>query len=435
MHVRATRVLIALIAFPVFPQERMPGMQHDQMSMQHDQMPMQHEQMPTQHDHMQMQMSPAGMYLMNMASGTSMNPVSWTMPMLMKRAGTWNLMFMGNLFLVETQQSGPRGGDKLYSANAFMGSAEHAFGGGSLMFETMLSLEPATVTERRYPELFQTGETAFGTPLVDAQHPHNFVMSVGVHYAHPIGDNTMIHVYYAPVGDPALGPVAYPHRASAAELPQAPLGHHWQDSTHIAENVATAAIKYRWLRLEGSGFYGTEPDEHRWQINWGPINSYSGRLSVFPSKNWTAQVSAGRLSRPERQSETDVVRTTASLQYSRPRSGSDAWSTSVIWGRNHETAAQHNLDSYLVETLYPMTSKNFLTGRIEVVDKDELAPGIFRIGSYTAGYTRDIGTYKDVETGLGANVTAYSLPSTLRPRYGEHPWGVNIYMRLRLRPE
>ena len=57
----------------------------------------------------------AGRYLMNMSSGTAMNPYSWQMPMLMTQAGSWNLMFMGQAFLVETQQSAPRGGDKFYS--------------------------------------------------------------------------------------------------------------------------------------------------------------------------------------------------------------------------------------------------------------------------------------------------------------------------------
>src|SRR5271166_4764997 len=138
------------------------------------------------------QMNEAGMYLMDTASGTSRNPASWAMPMLMTRAGSWDLMFMGTAFLVDTQQSGPRGGDKLYSPNAFMFSAGHSLWGGSLMLQSMLSLEPATVTNRSYPLLFQTGETAYGRPLVDAQHPHNFLMALGVQYAHPLGAGTML---------------------------------------------------------------------------------------------------------------------------------------------------------------------------------------------------------------------------------------------------
>ena len=168
-------------------------------------------------------------------------------------------MFMGEAFVADTQQAAPRGHDKLFSTNWFMTGAEHHLGKGSIMFRLMLSLEPATITDRRYPELFQTGETAYGIPLVDAQHPHNFIMGLSVTYAHPVGRSGLWEIYYAPVGDPALGPVAFPHRASAVELPQAPLGHHWEDSTHIAYNVATTALTYKKLRWEASGFHGAEP--------------------------------------------------------------------------------------------------------------------------------------------------------------------------------
>src|SRR5205807_3742180 len=200
-------------------------------------------------------------------------------------------MFMASAFLVDTQQSGPRGHDKFYAPNWFMTSGERSAGKGSLMLQLMLSLDPATITNRRYPELFQTGETAYGKPLVDAQHPHDFIMSLGLNYARPLGEHTILQAYFAPVGDPALGPVAFPHRASAGELPQAALGHHWQDSSHIANEVLTVGIMHRKVRLEASGFYGSEPNENRWNIDYGPINSWSTRLSVFPAKNWMAQVS------------------------------------------------------------------------------------------------------------------------------------------------
>jgi hypothetical protein len=379
--------------------------------------------------HMNMNTNRAGMYLMDMSSGTSMNPYSWQMPMIMTEAGNWSLMFMGQAFLVDTQQSGPRGGDKFYSPNWFMTSAIHAVGEGSVMLTAMLSLEPATITNRSYPLLFQTGETAYGRPLIDAQHPHDFLMQLSVQYAHPWGGDTMIQLYYAPVGDPALGPVAYPHRASAAELPQAPIGHHWQDSTHIADNVATVAMRHKWLRVEASGFYGTEPDENRWNVDWGGMNSYSVRVSAAPTQNWLAQVSAGYLTRPERQEQGDVVRSTASLQYTR-----GGWSSSLIWGRNHEQLKRRDLDSFLAETVLPVRRRNFLTGRAEVVQKDELiVPGVYRVQAYTAGYTRDFDIFRDVETGIGANATAYVIPAGLQAVYGERPWGVNVYARFRLK--
>jgi hypothetical protein len=391
----------------------------------------------------------AGTYLMGQASGTGMNPQSWPMPMVMLTPDDWSLMFMAQAFVVDTQESGPRGGDKFYSPNWGMFAASHDVGGGSFMFQMMLSLDPATITNRSYPELFQTGETAYGKPLVDAQHPHNFIMGLGFHYAHPLGENVMLQFYFAPVGDPALGPVAFPHRASADELPQATLSHHWQDSTHIADEVITAGVMfYNLVRLEASGFYGTEPGENRWIIQYGPINSWSTRLSFFPSANWMGQFSVGRITNPERQSPGDVVRATASIHYTRPMQGS-SWSTSLIWGRNHEVIDHRNLNSYLLESVLPYRRKNFFTGRIELVDKDELfsdQPDLeaeldrtigstFRIGAYTAGYTRDIGTFHKVETGIGANFTTYSTPDAIKPYYGNHPISVNMYLRLRLNPK
>jgi hypothetical protein len=371
---------------------------------------------------------------MNTASGTSRNAAAWPMPMRMRQEGSWSVMLMSQAFLIGTQQSGPRGADKFYSTNWFMASAGHDLAGGALRFETMLSLEPATVTHRRYPELFQTGETAFGLPLVDAQHPHDFVMALAAHYARRLNPSALVDFYYAPVGDPALGPVAYSHRASAMELPQATLGHHWQDSTHIADNVATVAMQYKLVRIEASGFHGTEPDEHRWNIDWGAMNSYSARFSVSPTREWMAQVSAGRIADPERQEPGDVARVTASLHYTRRMNGS-AWSSSFIWGRNHALDTSRDLDSFLGETVYPFGGRNFLTGRVEAVDKDELTPdhAVHRVRAYTGGYTRDIGAFSGFETGLGANFTGYNVPSELQPAYGAHPWGVDVFLRIRLR--
>jgi hypothetical protein len=369
------------------------------------------------------------MELMNVASGTASNPAAWNMPMIMRHYDGWMAMFMANGFIVDTQQSGPRGADKFYSPNMFMGMVQHSAGSrGVFQLDAMLSLEPATVTDRRYPLLFQTGETAFGNPIVDAQHPHNFIMGLGVHYAYRLAENTLIDAYFAPVGDPALGPVAYPHRASAMEIPQATLSHHRQDSTHISDDVVTVGITHRKIRVEASGFHGAEPGENRWIIQQGAMDSYSGRVWFFPSENWAAQVSLGRLSHPEALEPGDRVRSTASLHYTK-----GSWSSSFIWGRDHQTESRHDLNSYLGESVFALRQKNYFTGRFELVDKDELiVPGIHRIAAYTVGYTRDIGSIPHLRTGLGANVSWYSIPDTLRTAYGDHPVGVNIFLRLRL---
>ncbi|MHB8527008.1 MAG: hypothetical protein ACYDD2_12725 [Candidatus Acidiferrales bacterium] len=397
---------------------------------------------------MAMPSDPAAELLMNEVSGTGMNPLSSVMPMRMGMAGKWNFGFMANGFFTDIQQSGPRGGDKLYSTNVFMGSAQHAAGRGSFLFDVMLSAEPATITKREYPLLFQTGEAAFGKPIENGQHPHNLVMALGLHYARPAGYNTVLEAYFAPVGDPALGPVAFPHRASAAELPEAPIGHHWEDSSHIAYEVATVGVKHKIVRLELSGFHGAEPNENRWNIGAGAMDSWAARFSIFPTPNWTAQVSVGRLTHPEALQPGDIVRTTVSVAYSRPMGGAD-WATSFIFGRNHSTLTGRGTNAFLLESVIPLHEKNYFTGRWEMVDKDELfaaEPALqqqlastvgdtFRIGAYTLGYTRYVQLWLPLETGFGANFSTYTMPSAITPFYGGHPIGVNVYLHFRLKPK
>jgi hypothetical protein len=368
------------------------------------------------------------------ASGTSLNPASSPMNMVHFTARRWRFMIHGIAFVEDIQQSGPRGGDKLFSTNWIMGEAEHALWGGTFSIRTMLSLEPATVTDRRYPELFQTGETAYGRAIVDGQHPHNFVMELGVHYSHRIGEKTAWELYAAPVGDPALGPVAYPHRISAEEIPQAPLGHHLQDSTHISYEVVTAGITHGIVRVEASGFHGGEPNENRWNIGYGGMDSYSARVTVSPNANWSGQFSAGRLTRPEALEPGDQVRTTASLTYNRPYARGN-WATSFIWGRVHKTGDGDNLNGYGLESVARFAGRNYVTGRVELDDKDELlaVSRQFRIAAYTVGYTRDLYLVPRIATGLGANFTTYGMPGALNPYYGQHPVAVMIFLRFKLR--
>ncbi|HLH41785.1 MAG TPA: hypothetical protein VKV74_02275, partial [Bryobacteraceae bacterium] len=208
----------------------------------------------------------------------------------------------------------------------------------------------------------------------------------------------------------------------------------------------TAGIQHKWVKLEASGFYGTEPGENRWTVDWGPMNSYSARLWVFPNRSWAAQASVGRLAHPERESPGDIVRTTASISYSR-RMGDHAWSTSWIWGRNHQILNGRNLNSYLLESVYPIGTRNFATGRIELVDKDDLfadqpeleqeldrrAGSTFRVQEYLAGYTRDIVADDHLEAGLGFNVSLFAIPPAIQPYYGSHPAAGSVFLRVRLR--
>jgi hypothetical protein len=273
-------------------------------------------------------------------------------------------------------------------------------------------------------------------------------MELSVQYARPVGEKGMLNVYYAPVGDVALGPVAFPHRASAMELPQATLAHHWQDATHIANNVLTAGFSWDKVRLEGSGFRGKEPNENRWNIDMGAMDSWSTRLSVFPAKHWMAQVSGGRITQPEPFHPDDVARVTASVHHVRPRPNGNYWASSLIWARNYKTIARQATHAVVAETLLPVRRRNFVTGRFEWSQRDELfeydhdlaheiagrtGKSAFRVAALTLGYTRDFDLVRNLQSGIGVNVTSYVIDSALRPYYGDRPWGVSAFVRFRLK--
>ena len=289
--------------------------------------------------------------------------------MLMARRGKWTLMFHANVFVQDEQETGPRGADKFFSTNWFMGMAQRKLGPGTLTARSMLSLEPATITARQYPLLFQQGETAFGKPIADAQHPHNFFMEVALLYDIRLGANSLLSFYFAPVGDPAIGPLAFPHRASAAEDPVAPLGHHQEDSTHISEDAVTAGFTYRIARIEASGFHGREPDEFRWDIDQGRMDSWSVRLTLQPGKNWSGQYSYARITSPEAVFPNESQeRMTASIMYNRPLHDGN-WANIVLWGRTRSTTDQAVFNSYLLESTLHFRERNHVWTRIENAER------------------------------------------------------------------
>lgn len=266
------------------------------------------------------------------ASGTSQEPRATPHNMLGWRIRDWNVMLHGVGFGVYSAETGPRGRDKIFSPNWLMAMAAHKAGPGTFTLRSMLTLEPLTITGKRYPLLFQTGETANGVPIINGQHPHDLFMELAASYQIPIGERTALNFYGGPRGDPAIGPPAFPHRLSAAENPIAVISHHHEDSTHISGSVVTAGITHRAVTWEVSGFHGREPDEKRWGMEVGPIDSLSTRLTVTPTSRWSTQFSIGRInSREVTHPLQDTLRTTASLIYVRPlRNGH--WATSLIWG-------------------------------------------------------------------------------------------------------
>jgi hypothetical protein len=376
-----------------------------------------------------------GMHMDHAGSGTAWEPQSDPGHEWMLMRGRWDLMAHGVVFVDYNQSGGPRGAGKAESMNWAMLMEEHPFAGGTIRFRQMFSAEPLTAPHPGFPELFQTGETYHGEPLVDHQHPHNVFGELSVSFQRPLGHGLGVELYGGPVAEPALGPVTFMHRASAAELPMAPLSHHLQDSTHISFGVVTAGLVMRKFRVEGSAFNGREPGEERWKIQPAALDSWSGRASLRPSRNWTAQYSVGRLEHPEALEPGSQWRQTASAEYTRPLERG-SWASSLVWGRVHKLATDTRLNSYLFESTLNFWEKNYAFTRLELVDKDELFPQAavhpaYRIGGYTVGGVRDFVYSRAWQVGLGADVTLYSKPAVLGASYGERPVSLQIFIRIR----
>ena len=386
------------------------------------------------------------MMIGQMGSGTSWQPISTQMYMVDRVVGKWLLMFHFNLVAGVNHQGGPRGATKFESANWFMPMAFRRLGKGTLQLRGMFSAEPFTFPPGGSPQLFQTGETYKGKPVIDRQHPHDLFMELSAQYTVPLGERGTWFTYFGYPGEPALGPVAFMHRGSALENPSAALSHHLQDSTHISFGVFTTGFTYRWFKLEGSMFNGREPDENRYGFDAHKWNSRSARLSIAPNDNWVFQISHGFLRSPEGQEpNTDIHRTTASLQYNRPFTNGGL-AAAFIWGRNHtsQSAEAHNLNGYTFETTVNLKDKNYLYTRLELVDKNELLRAVdrtllgvaddhpsFRIGAYTFGGARDVWTNKKMSVAIGGDLTFYSKPSILDRLYGDNPVSWKLFLRLR----
>ncbi len=381
----------------------------------------------------------------HISSGTGWQPAATPANMWMKSAAAWDLMAHGVVFVDYNQQGGPRGEGKAESVNWLMLMEQHKLGRGTILFREMFSAESLTSPHPGFPELFQTGETYHGQPLVDHQHPHNVSSELALYYTQPLAKKLSWEFYGGAVGEPALGPVAYVHRVSASDLPLAPLSHHLQDSTHISFGVITTGLVldqigqfHAALKIEGSVFNGREPDEKRYTIQFAPLDSWSARVSVAASRYWTAQYSYGRLEHPEALEPGSQLRQTASVEYVRPFA-KGSWATSAIWGRVQKVVDHHNLNGYLLETTANFKLRNYAFSRLELVDKDELFPDnpslpSYRIGAYTFGGARDLIQSRLWQLAVGADFTFYSKPSTLDATYGKDPVSFQIFVRVRPSP-
>jgi hypothetical protein len=382
-----------------------------------------------------MMTSPLGISMDRMGSGTTWIPDAAPIASWHGQLGAWDVTGHGIVFGEYIHQGGPRGAHQFGSLNWGMLMVSRPIGRGMLQFRTMLSLDPATVTGRGYPLLLQTGESFQGQPLIDRQHPHDFWMELGVLYLVPVAKHAAVELYLAPSGEPALGPVAFMHRPSAIDDPIAPLGHHWQDATHISFGVLTAGIhSHRW-KLEGSLFNGREPDEHRWGFDFDRLDSWSTRLTYNSRGHWNVTAGYGHL----KQELESLHRLSGSLMHGASIGRAGQWASSLIYGANLEAGGQSS-HSVLLESEAILDRNHTLFGRIEWVQKHpaELAitstdpQQLINVASLSAGYVRDFARGHGVSLGLGVRGSVSLVPSPLDAYYGSRtPLGAVVFLRLR----
>jgi hypothetical protein len=358
--------------------------------------------------------------------------------------GRWTLMLHGQGFFQNDWQDvgGPRGSNQLSIVNWAMAEASRPLGEGQLRLRGMLSAEPWTVGGRGYPLLLQTGESYQGAPLHDRQHPHDLFMELAALYERPVARNLALSLYLAPVGEPALGPVAFPHRPSAADDPLAPISHHWQDGTHITFGVVTAGIFTRAVKLEASWFNGREPDDNRTGFDYSrrKLDSYSARFTVNPGSHWSASVWYAFVESPEVLHPGESLHRFGAAALTTESRGKGTWSSAVIFGANRPLATGRLASSVLLESTLDVDGTNAVFGRAEYVRKsaEELAIPLvpstrdYDVGAVAIGYYRALRSVGGVATGLGIRGSVNFVPASLESTYGSRtPAGLVVYLALR----
>jgi len=406
----------------------------------HDMAAMGHDMAAMGDDH---EMAMNGLYgpypMSREASGTAWQPDRARHLGIHEMRGSWMLMLHGMADVVYDNQGGARGDDKVFGSNMLMGMAQRPAGPGTLGFRAMVSLEPTTIGKEGYPLLLQTGETANGrTHLIDRQHPHDLFMELAATYSIARG-NRSLFVYGGLPGEPALGPPAFMHRFSGLNIPQAPITHHWLDSSHITFGVLTAGAVVGGAKIEASAFRGREPDQNRYDIESPKLDSHSFRLSLNPAPAWAFQVSYGRLMSPEQlEPEVNVDRTTASAMYARAWT-SGRWETTVAWGRNRSRPGPI-LDAFTGEAAVQLQEKHTLFARAERVEKNELFPEgdsrsgeAFDVGELSLGYRYDFWRNQHLAAGLGVLGTLSLVPKEIQGVYGNNPTSGMVFAHVELR--
>ena len=368
------------------------------------------------------------------ASGTAWQPDATAHAMGHVMRGDWMLMGHARFDAVHDWQEGPRGDEKDFLAGMVMGSARRGSAAGDILtLRGMLSPDP-WMGKRGYPLLLAAGETADGvTPLVDRQHPHDLFMELSASYAWQLAESRSVFVYAGLPGEPAFGPPPFMHRPAAMLSPEAPITHHWLDSTHITFGVFTAGLVHGRWKLEASRFTGREPDEDRYDIERPRMDSTALRASWNPGAHWSLQASWADIESPEQlEPEVDQERISASALYGRDLGGGRSWSMSFAWGHKNPTHDE-STDALVVEAAWSPATHWQVFARAEWIETNELGEDhheIHEVGKVSVGGRREWALAERMNVALGALYTVNDVKDALAPSYGGgHPEGAMLFVQ------
>jgi len=369
------------------------------------------------------------------SSGTAWQPNTSEHAGLHIMSGDWTLMAHGVVNFVYDHQSGRRGDDKAFASGMLMGMARRPLGDGTLQFKAMLSPDPL-MGKSGYPLLLASGETANGVDrLIDRQHPHDLFMELSASVSQNIGEKSSLFLYAGLPGEPAFGPPAFMHREAILDSPEAPISHHWLDSTHISFGVVTAGLVLDRVKFEISRFNSREPDQHRWNIETGPLDSTAIRVSWNPTRELSLQGSWGHFTDPEQlEPGVDQKRWSASALYAREVSPGWKLAGTLAWGR--KSVHGHDDDAYVGEASIKHAGLTVF-GRGEMTENRELTDAddgpAYRVGKVSLGAVRDFKIAEHFSLGLGGLFAVNFVPDALAPLYGGHnPTGTMTFVRLKL---
>ncbi|MBS0388402.1 MAG: hypothetical protein JSR15_07955, partial [Proteobacteria bacterium] len=285
-----------------------------------------------------------------------------------------------------------------------------------------------------YAELLQVGEErSDGSAYIDAQHPHSSpVMGLVFSDTIALADQRTLKLSFAPRGESNDGPVAYMHRASARDNPDAPLGHHvGQDVGHISSTVLAARFRNGPWTVEASAFSGAEPEPTHVTLPIGALDSGALRLGYDVNADHRLMASVAHIKQadPAFPGTTSATRLSASTYDRFMARGQWSVDHAFVLGMIRRDPGGANLAS-LLDEFTAMRGPSAIWGRLELLQRlgtelalDNVPPTATAddrrwISALTVGYSHWLAGRGGIECAIGASLTADVIPDAWAHAYG-----------------